>query len=92
MTAESLEVRRKRLRFRAWHRGMRESDLLLGNFADTHLGTFNAAQLDRFEALLEMADADVYNWYSRREAVPSEFDHDVMALLRAFRIADTSQN
>ncbi len=92
MTAESLEVRRKRLKFRAWHRGMRESDLLLGNFADTHAGSFTNEQLDRFEALLEMADADVYNWYAGREPVPPEYDHDVMALLRAFRITDKSQN
>ena len=92
MTSESLEVRRKRLRFRAWHRGMRESDLLLGNFADAHAGSFDKEQLDRFETLLEVADADIYNWYAGREPVPPEYDHDVMALLRAFRIADKSQN
>ena len=89
---ESLEVRRKRLRFRAWHRGMRESDLLLGNFADTHAGSFDQGQLDRFETLLEVADADIYNWYAGREPVPPEYDHDVMALLKAFRIVDKAQN
>ncbi|MEI6559091.1 MAG: succinate dehydrogenase assembly factor 2 [Rhodospirillaceae bacterium] len=92
MTPESLEVRRKRLRFRAWHRGMRESDLLLGNFADAHAGGFDEAQLDRFETLLEVADADIYNWYAGREPVPPEYNHDVMALLQAFRIVDTAQN
>ena len=92
MTSDSLEVRRKRLRFRAWHRGMRESDLLLGNFADAHAGSFDAGQLDRFEELLELADADIYNWYAGREPVPPDYDHDVMALLRTFRIADVSQN
>ena len=92
MSSESLEVRRKRLRFRAWHRGMRESDLLLGNFADAHLAGLSTEQLDRFEALLEVADADIYNWYAGREPVPPEYDHDVMALLRSFRITDASQN
>ncbi len=92
MTPEPIEIRRKRLRFRAWHRGMRESDLLLGNFADTHAINFSQEQLDRFETLLEVADADIYNWYARREPVPAEYDHDVMALLQAFRIKDTSQN
>ena len=71
MTPEPIEIRRKRLRFRAWHRGMRESDLLLGNFADTHAINFSQEQLDRFETLLEVADADIYNWYARREPVPA---------------------
>jgi len=92
MSSESLEIRRKRLRFRAWHRGMRESDLLLGNFADSHVGGFSKEQLDRFEVLLEVADADIYNWYAGREPVLPEYDHDVMALLKAFRIADSSTN
>ena len=92
MSSESLEVRRKRLRFRAWHRGMRESDLLLGNFADAHIGGFSAEQLDRFEELLEVADADIYNWYAGREPVLPAYDHDVMALLKAFRIVNPSAN
>ena len=46
--SESLEVRRKRLRFRSWHRGMKEADLLLGGFADGHLGAMDQAELDLF--------------------------------------------
>ncbi|MEI6986645.1 MAG: succinate dehydrogenase assembly factor 2 [Rhodospirillaceae bacterium] len=92
MCPESLEFRRKRTRFRAWHRGMRESDLLLGSFADVYADTFSAEQLGRFETLLEVADADIYNWYAKREPVPTEYDHDVMALLMAFRVPNTSLN
>ena len=89
---DPLEIRRKRLRFRAWHRGMRESDLLLGSFADAHIGAFSAEQLDRFEALLEVADADIYNWYAGREPVLTDYDHDVMALLKAFRVPNPALN
>ncbi len=92
MTSESLEIRRKRLRFRAWHRGMRESDLLLGGFADAHVNDFDQGQLDRFERLLEVADADIYDWYAGRDTVPAEYDHDVMTLLRAFRVTNPSMN
>ena len=46
----SPEIRRKRLSFRSWHRGTRESDLILGRFADAHLATFDDGQLDRYEA------------------------------------------
>ena len=70
--AESLENRRKRLRFRSWHRGTREMDLLMGSFADAHVGGFDHAMLDRFEALLELGDPDLYDWMSGREPVPAE--------------------
>ena len=80
----SLEIRRKRLSFRSWHRGTRESDLILGRFADAHLARFDAVQLERYEALLDCADADVFDWVSGRTAPPAEHDHDVTRLLLAF--------
>ena len=43
------------------------------------------AQLDRFEALLECEDADLFDWVSGRTAPPAAHDHDVMRLLLAFR-------
>ena len=73
----SSEIRRKRLLFRSWHRGTRESDLILGRFADTHLAGFD-------EALLDCADADIFNWVSGRTAPPPEHDHDVTRLLLAY--------
>lgn len=82
---EAIEDRRKRLRFRSWHRGMREMDLLMGSFADAHVGGFDSGLLDRYEALLELSDPDLYNWMSGREPVPPEHDDDVMRLLTAFR-------
>ena len=83
MTAETVEIRRKRLRFRAWHRGTREMDLLFGGFADSHLAGLGEAQLDRFERLLENSDPDLYAWLTGRGPIPPEHDHDVMALLKA---------
>ena len=83
MTSSS-EIRRKRLLFRSWHRGTRESDLILGRFADAHLAGFAEAQLDRYEALLESPDADIFDWVSGRTALPPEHDHDVARLLLAY--------
>lgn len=82
---EALEVRRKRLRFRAWHRGTREMDLLIGSFADETLDGFDHGMLDRFEGLLELSDPDLYNWMSGREPVPADVDTDVMRKLVEFR-------
>jgi antitoxin CptB len=81
------DVRRKRLLFRSWHRGTRESDLILGRFADAHLAGFDRAQLDRYEALLECADADLFDWVSGQATPPVAHDDDVMRLLLAFRCA-----
>ena len=78
------EIRRKRLLFRSWHRGTRESDLILGRFADTHLAGFDEAQLDYYEALLDCADADIFDWVSGRIAPPPEHDHDVTRRLISF--------
>ncbi len=82
-----MDARRKRLLYRSRHRGMHETDLLLGRFAELHLGELDAAQLDRFEALVEETDHDLYDWIAGKRPVPAGHDHDVMARLRAFRHA-----
>jgi len=79
------DPRRKRLLFRSWHRGTREADLVLGSFADRHLAGFDAAQLDRYEALLAVADPDLFDWIAGRAAPPPAHDHDVTRLLIAFQ-------
>ena len=85
MPSPDADIRRKRLLFRAWHRGTREADLILGSFGEAYLAGFGTAQLDPFEALLECADAELFDWINAR-AVPSpEYDHDVTRLLLAFR-------
>ncbi|HTZ35996.1 MAG TPA: succinate dehydrogenase assembly factor 2 [Stellaceae bacterium] len=79
------DPRRKRLLFRSWHRGTREADLILGSFADAHLPRFDAAQLDRYEALLDLPDPDIFDWLTGRCAPPPEHDHDVTRMLLAFK-------
>ena len=86
-SADTTEILRKRLTFRSWHRGTRETDLLLGSFADRHLPDFDSGQLDRYEELLRNSDPDIYNWVSGREPVPPEQDSDVMRLLLRFNFA-----
>jgi antitoxin CptB len=80
----SPDIRRKRLAVCSWHRGTRESDLILGRFADAHLAGFDDGQLDRYEALLECADADLFDWITGRAMPPPEHDHDVTRLLILF--------
>jgi len=77
-------IRRRRLLFRSWHRGTQESDLILGKFADAHLVYLDSAQLERFEALLDCSDADLFGWIIEGLAPPRQHDHDVMRMLREF--------
>ena len=84
MQCERADVRRKRLLFRCWHRGTQEGDLIFGRFAEVYLADFDLTQLQRFEALLDCTDPDLYDWIVVGIAPPEEYDHDVMRLLRAF--------
>ncbi len=74
-----------RVRFRAWRRGFREADLILGPFADAYAPSMSVAELDRFERLLEQSDHDLYAWIVSASPVPAAFDDDLMASLRDFR-------
>lgn len=77
--------RRKRLRFRAWRRGFKEADLIMGRFAEAHLAEFNESELAEFERLLDAPDTDVYAWITGRDETPANFDGPVMDRLKTFR-------
>jgi antitoxin CptB len=82
--SEARDMRCKRLEHRSCYRGIKESDLLFGQFATKHLARLDDAQLDRYEALLDEPDHDVLAWVYGRTPVPARHDHDVFGLLRAF--------
>lgn len=65
------ESRLKRLRMRAWRRGTKEMDLILGPFADDRLTGLDGGALDQFEALLAENDHDLYQWITARIGKPS---------------------
>jgi antitoxin CptB len=79
------EARLKKLKFRAWRRGFREADLILGPFADEHVAGMSPERLDEFEQLLEVPDQDLYAWISERDPTPPEWDGDLMNQIKAFR-------
>ena len=79
------DSRLKKLRFRAWRRGFREADLILGPFADKHVSGLSEADLDRLELILEVPDQDLYAWIMEREPTPAEFSGPLMDRIKAFR-------
>jgi antitoxin CptB len=76
------ETRLKQLRYRAWRRGFREHDFLMGTFADAHLADQDDAGIDAFDALLDQADWDVYYWIVGQKPVPPAFQTPVMTALQ----------
>jgi len=72
---------------RCGNRGIQETTSFLGTFCRNLPRRVDSAQLDRFEALLDCADADLFDWIAGRTRPPAEHDHDVMRLLRSFRYA-----
>ena len=79
---QSLTLRRKRLRFQAWHRGVKEADLVLGRFVDRNGGNFDAEDCAFFEKLLQQPDQDILDWVTGKAAVPAAFDHPLMTRLK----------
>ena len=79
------DPRLRKLNFRAWRRGFREADLIVGGFADAELPTMSGEDIDLFEVLLEAPDGDLYDWIVERSAPAPEHDGPVMHRLRAYR-------
>ncbi|WP_419808044.1 succinate dehydrogenase assembly factor 2 [Sphingomonas sp.] len=76
------EYRLKRLRFRAWHRGTREADLMIGGFFDAHGERWNEAELAWFEALIEEQDVDIMAWALGTQTCPERWEGDAMQAMR----------
>ncbi|WP_424974094.1 succinate dehydrogenase assembly factor 2 [Dinoroseobacter sp. S124A] len=70
---ETPEARLKRLKIRAWRRGIKEMDLILGPYADANLASMSAEEVEEFDALLKENDQDLYQWVSGQAAPPAEF-------------------
>jgi len=81
---DTIAVRKRRVRFRCWHRGTKELDLLMGPFVDRFLAEMTVAQLDQLEHLLTIPDLDLYNWITKRAPVPAEANCDALELIIEF--------
>lgn len=79
------EARVKRLKFRAWHRGTREADYMIGGFFDRYHSQWGANEIEWFERLLDEEDVDIMGWALGTLAVPAEY---AGVLMEAFRRLD----
>ncbi|GAB5458186.1 MAG: succinate dehydrogenase assembly factor 2 [Henriciella sp.] len=80
-----MDERRRKIKFRAWRRGFREMDLLLGSFADAHLETMSEDDLSEFERLLATPDWEVFAWIVGQKPIPPNYMSDLLDQIMAFR-------
>lgn len=84
-SSEGLDLRRRKLLFRAWHRGLREVDLILGRFADATIDRLSEAELSEFEALMNVPDGELLAWLTGEAPIPAQHDGPLLRRLRAFQ-------
>jgi antitoxin CptB len=84
-SSDGLDLRRRKILFRAWHRGIKEMDLIMGRFADQRLDHLSSGDLDEFEGLMQVPDQQLYAWINGSEDVPAERDTALLRALREFR-------
>jgi antitoxin CptB len=80
----AVEILRRKLVFRSWHRGTKEMDLMLGRFADIHVAQMGMTQLLQFEALMHENDPDLYGWLTGHAETPERCRNEVMELMVSF--------
>ena len=87
-SSADLDPRRRKVLFRAWHRGIREMDLIMGRFADAEIGGFSEDELDEFERLIEVPDRDLFRWITGEDETPSNYDTALFRRLKSFHTHD----
>lgn len=81
-----LDARRRRILFRATHRGTKEADFLVGGFVARHLAAMDDAELYAVEQVLALPDTDLADWLTGRRAIPEECETEMLrAMLAAMR-------
>ncbi len=84
----SPEIRLRRMRFRAWHRGTREADYMIGGFFDRYSGEWAEPEMAWFEALLDEDDVDVMAWALGTLDIPEAYRGSQMELMRKLDYVD----
>lgn len=81
---ESRDLKIKRLIYQSWHRGCKETDILMGDFAKACLNDLDDTLLEQYEGLCAADDWDLYAWLTGNLAIPANLDNEIMHKLIAF--------
>jgi antitoxin CptB len=89
-SSAGLDLRRRKLLYRSWHRGLREMDLIMGGFADAKVAELSEGELGELERLIDVPDGDLLAWITGQAAVPPDFDSALFRDLRDFHLGPRS--
>ena len=85
-----MDDKRKRLLFHCTHMGMKENDVMFGDFARAHVAELSDAEVVDLEALLKNNDLDLYTWVLKHAPVPREWETSVLKRLQMFNAGRVS--
>lgn len=85
LSSADLDPRRRRILFRCWHRGIREMDLILGQFAEAEITTMSEAELDELERIMAEEDADLISWINGAAPAPDHLKSPMFERIAAVR-------
>ena len=84
MNTENRQQFIKKLNYQSCNRGCKETDLIIGQFAKLHLSKMSDAELQIFNQILQLPDADIYDWYTNKRPVPKENESTLMTQILNF--------
>jgi antitoxin CptB len=84
-SSADLDPRRRRILFRAWHRGIREMDLILGQFAEAELAALSDVELDELETIMGEEDNDLVKWITGEQPVPERYRTPMFKRIAGYR-------
>ena len=80
-----METLRKKILYKATHRGTKEADRLIGGFAISEMGSLNEELLNEFDLLLDVPDVDLVNWVLEREPASREYNNNILQRIKIFK-------
>lgn len=83
-TSADLDPRRRRILYRCWHRGIREMDLVLGQFAEAEIGDLSDEQLDHLEVIMAEEDHDLVRWVTGADPTPERYQTPLFAKIASY--------
>jgi antitoxin CptB len=78
------DTKRRRLLFRATHRGTYENDLMIGGFVRAHISSLTEADMDALEVVMQIPDTDLADWLTGRVAIPAQEETPMLRRMREF--------
>ena len=83
---KNIDILKKKILYRSVHRGIKEMDLLLGNFVKKYVNSLSESELCELESLLNTDDEILYKWYLNQDVSTSIPVNYITKKLKEFKL------